>query len=99
MLNRLGRCLKLFVSTQSASCHDFASQFGLAIFLYVKNTQKLSRRPRPVQVSVEFGGHGRSMASDNRVDNSDDNGERLLNQDGEKQQVKTATTRVYTFMT
>ena len=39
LLDRLGRCLKLFVSTESTSCHEFASQFGLANFVYVKNTQ------------------------------------------------------------
>ena len=39
LLDRLGRCLKLFVLTESISCREFASQFGLAIFLYAKNTQ------------------------------------------------------------
>ena len=39
LLNRLGRCFKLFLSTESISCHEFASQFGLEIFLYAKNTQ------------------------------------------------------------
>ena len=39
LLDRLGRCLKPFVSTESISCHEFASQFGVAILLYVKNTQ------------------------------------------------------------
>ena len=39
---RLGRCLKLFVSTDSTSSHEFASQFGLAFFLYAKYTHKLS---------------------------------------------------------
>ena len=38
-LDRLGRCLKLFVSTDSTSCHKFASQFGLAIF-YSRKTPK-----------------------------------------------------------
>ena len=33
LLDRLGRCLKLFVSTVSSSFHGFVSQFGLAIFL------------------------------------------------------------------
>ena len=27
----------MFVSTESTSCHEFASQFGLAIFVYAKN--------------------------------------------------------------
>ena len=30
----------MFVSTENTSCHKFTSQFGLAIFLYAKNTQK-----------------------------------------------------------
>ena len=31
MLDRLGRCLKLFVSTESTSCHEFASQVGVEL--------------------------------------------------------------------
>ena len=74
----LGRCLKLFVSTDSTSSHEFASQFGLAIFYTRKNTQKLSRKPSPTQVFVECAGHGRSIASDNMSGNySDHSGERL----------------------
>ena len=42
LLHRLGRCLKLFVSTESTSCHEFASQFGLDIFLFAKNTQTIA---------------------------------------------------------
>ena len=34
-----GRCLKLFISTDSTSSHEFASQFGLAIF-YMRKTHK-----------------------------------------------------------
>ena len=50
LLDRLGRCLKLFVSTDSPSCHEFVSQFGLAIFLNAKN----SRKPcRPCECSFE----------------------------------------------
>ena len=37
LLDRLGRCLKLFISTESTSCHEFASQFGLQFFY----TQKI----------------------------------------------------------
>ena len=40
LLDRLGRCLKLFVSTDSTSCHEFASKFGLAICIYAKKNQK-----------------------------------------------------------
>ena len=42
---RIGRYLKLFVSTVIPSSHEFASQIGLAIFLLGKNVQKLSRKP------------------------------------------------------
>ena len=45
LLDHLRRYLKLFASTVILSSHEFASQFGLANFLYVKNTQKLSRKP------------------------------------------------------
>ena len=41
LLDRLGRCLILFVSTESTSSHEFESQIGLEIFLYAKNTQNL----------------------------------------------------------
>ena len=37
LLDLLGRCLKLSVLAESISCHEFAFQFGLAIFLYAKN--------------------------------------------------------------
>ena len=39
LLDRLGGCLKLFVSTESTSPYEFPSQFVLAMFLYAKNTQ------------------------------------------------------------
>ena len=39
LLDRLGRCIKLFVSTESTSCREFTCQFGLSIFLYAKSTQ------------------------------------------------------------
>ena len=38
LLDRLGRCIKLFVSTESTSSNDFASQFGLEMF-YTQTTQ------------------------------------------------------------
>ena len=34
LLDRVERCIKLLASTESTSCHEFASQFGLAIFLH-----------------------------------------------------------------
>ena len=36
LLDRLGRCLKLFVSTERTFSHELASQFDLDIFLYAK---------------------------------------------------------------
>ena len=36
LLDRLGRCLKLFVSTDSTSSHEFASQFGQQCFIREK---------------------------------------------------------------
>ncbi len=56
LLDRLGRCLKLFVSTESTCCHEFAFQFGLEFF-YAKNTQNLGETGPPVPVFI-------SMASD-----------------------------------
>ena len=44
LFDRLGRCLKLFVSPVIPSSHEFASQFGLAIFFTSKNTQTLSQK-------------------------------------------------------
>ena len=86
LLDRLGRCLKLFVSTETISCHEFASPFGLAIF-YTRKMPKLSRIPsRPRQCLFEwssdlplFAGHGRSIAHDKvgaymSGDNSDHEG-------------------------
>ena len=54
LLDRLGRYLTLFGSTDSTSCHEFAFYFSLAFCLYAKNIQKLSRRPTLVYVAVEW---------------------------------------------
>ena len=48
LLDRPGRCLKLFVSTESTSCHEFASHFGLAIFY----TRKTPQRNQVARASV-----------------------------------------------
>ena len=37
LLDRLGRCLKLIVSSRGTSCHEFASRFGLELFYTRKN--------------------------------------------------------------
>ena len=106
LLDRLGRCLKLFVSTESISCHDVASQFGLAIFLYAKNTHNY-REYRVAHANVYFNEAATSHCSPVTVDrsaastyiigdNSEHSGVRL-SQNGEMQQVKTATTRDYIF--
>ena len=44
LLDRLGRCLKQFVSTERTSCREFASQFGLDFFL-TRKTPKSSGKP------------------------------------------------------
>ena len=41
LLDSLGRCLQLFVSSDSTFCHEFTSQFGLAFF-YMRKTSKTS---------------------------------------------------------
>ena len=53
LLDRLGRCLKLFISTDGTSSHEFARQFGLAFLYRLKNPKRLSRRPTLAQVSVD----------------------------------------------
>ena len=41
MLDLLGSCVKLSVSAESISCHEFAFHLVLAIFLYAKNIKNL----------------------------------------------------------
>ena len=57
LLDRLGRCLKLFVSTESVSCHEFASQFGLAIVHTRKTPPKNPRGNRVASASVYLNVH------------------------------------------
>ncbi len=85
MLDCLGRCLKLYVSTDSTSSHEFACQFGLAIF-YTRKTHKTYREHRvprkcllnaPVTVD-------RSIASDNMSGNNSDHSGERLSQNGER---------------
>ena len=52
LLDLLGRCLKLFVSAESISCHKFAFQFGLAFFLYAKNIKNIGVIGSPVRVVI-----------------------------------------------
>ena len=75
LLDDIGRCLKLFVSTDGTSSHEFASQFGLAFF-YTWKTPKTYREDRPSRKCLlnepvsdpsnrgGNAGHGRSIASD-----------------------------------
>ena len=38
LLDRLGRCIKLIVSSRGTSCHEFAPQFGLACMYKAQTT-------------------------------------------------------------
>ena len=52
LLDRLGIWLKLIVSFESISCHEFASQFGLEFVLYAKKIPNISFiQSRPAIVS------------------------------------------------
>ena len=60
LLDRLGRCLKLIVSSESISCHECASQFGLEFVLYAKKKPNLSlilSRPHVVYFNGSPTGH------------------------------------------
>ena len=60
MLDRLGRCIKLIVSSESISCYEIASQFGLEFVLYAKETPHLSliqSRPHVVYFNGSPTGH------------------------------------------
>ena len=50
LLDRLGKCLKLIVSSESISCHEFASQFGLEFSIREKtpNISLIQSRPHVV---------------------------------------------------
>ena len=64
MLDRLGRCRKLIVSSESISCHEFASQFGLEFVLYAKKPPNISLIQSRLRV-VHFNGSptGHCLAS------------------------------------
>ena len=47
LIDRLGRCLKLIVSSESISCHEFVSQFGLEFVLYAKNLKPIVNTESP----------------------------------------------------
>ena len=48
LIVRFGRCLKLIAPTRGTFCHEFASQFGLELFLYGKKRQITVDRPAAV---------------------------------------------------
>ena len=54
LLGRLGRCLQLFVSSDITSSHEFASHFGLAIFICEKHSKPQGNRA--ASASVYFNG-------------------------------------------
>ena len=53
LLDRLGRCFKLFASTEITSSHEFASQFGLYIF-YTRKTPKNYREYQVARTTVHL---------------------------------------------
>ena len=72
---RIGICIKLFVSTDSTSSHEFPSQFGLAFIIREKHPQTITNTdPRarfcwnePASDPSKRGGnagYGRPIASD-----------------------------------
>ena len=106
LFDRLGGCIKLFVSTDGQYPHEFASRFGLAFF-YSRKTPKNDRENRvqrkcmlnePPSDPSKRGGearHGQSISSDQpKRRHCGQIGDRY-SQNGEKQQVKRATPRVY----
>ena len=100
VLDRIGRCLKLFVTTESISCHEFSSQFGLAIFVMQKTPKTIANTESPARMFIlmkQLQAIVRRPATTYMSgDNGDYSGVRL-SQNGKMKQVKTATTRDYTF--
>ena len=60
--DRLGICLKLIVSSESISCHEFASQFGLEFVLYAKKTKPIVNTEYPHVVYVNGSPTGHCLA-------------------------------------
>ena len=52
LLDRLGKCLKLFVSTEGTSSHEFAYQFDLAIFYTRKTPNHLAETVSPARTFI-----------------------------------------------
>ena len=95
---------QLFVSTDSTSCHEFASQFGLAFFVYARNIHKLSRKPTLAHLAVEWtSGAGNNAVTvewpatlRRRINCGNAEPDRLT-KNSKNQPVETTTMRVYTF--
>ena len=63
LLDRLGRCLKLIVSSESISCYEIASQFGLEFVLYAKKPKPSLKQSRPHVVYFNGSPTGHCLAS------------------------------------
>ena len=64
LLDRLGKCLKLFVSSDSISCHEFASQFGLAFFYMRKTFINYHEQPFSCKFLLNEKGRNAGLAVD-----------------------------------
>ena len=83
LLDRLGRCLKLFVSTESTFCHEFVS-VQPRIFLREKHSKPRGNRAasasvyfngqRPAIVTSGAGHHGWAITDPSNSDNLNDGG-------------------------
>ena len=107
ILARSSREMSQTVRIESTSSHEFAFQFGIEMFLYAKNTKNNYRENRLSRKSLlneTASGRKGAVLTPNTVDRSPaksgngngHSGDRLSQTD-DKQQVKTATARVYTF--
>ena len=65
LLDHLGKCLKLFVSTDSTSCHDFASQSAYNFFIREKHPKP--RGNRAITASVYFNGQRPALSPAERA--------------------------------
>ena len=52
LLDRLRRCLKLFVSTDSTSSHEVVSQFGLEVFYTRKTPKTIANTESPARMFI-----------------------------------------------
>ena len=106
LLDRIGRCLNLFVSIERTSAHEFAFQLGLDMFYTLKTSTNYreNRLSSKFMLNVAASGRKEALLTPVTVDRSPGNSGNgkghsgdILSQTCEKQQVKTVTTRMYTF--